>query len=146
MKPATYAKLAALLFAAQAIFAVVHRLVGGEYRGFTHVHNVVIDILLAVIWTAATVTALMRRPPKAGVLLVLGAIASLMHGLMFNLTSADEGPRGAGIPFLLAAIVESLFIVRAAPAFQVVGRETPEARREEPRHRHFFPLRPRHTH
>ena len=65
MKPAVYGRLAALLFAAQAVFPIVHRAVGGEYWGFMHAHNVVIDAGLAFIWSVSAIAGLIQRPPNA---------------------------------------------------------------------------------
>jgi hypothetical protein len=119
--------VAAFLFAAQAAFAIVHRAAGGEYSGFTHVHSVVIDVGLAVIWGGAAVACAVHRSWPAFVWMLVGSAVSLIHGFMFSIATGDHGPYGVGIPFLVAAGVELFLWAHAGPAFL---EERPERRRE----------------
>jgi hypothetical protein len=53
MSPSACARIASALFAAEALFAVIHRAVGGQYHGFTLTYSAVVDWLLLVAWTTA---------------------------------------------------------------------------------------------
>ncbi len=126
MSPSTSARVASVLFAAQATFAIVHPATGGEYRGCTHVHNVVVDLGLAAIWLAATFAGLVQRSGLALAVMCVGAMASLIHGINFSVILSSVGPYGVGIPFVLAAMAETYLIVQAAPAFRHVAAEPRE--------------------
>jgi hypothetical protein len=142
VKPARHAQLIALLFAAEAAFAIVHRAVGGEYRGFTHTHNVVIDVSLAVVWIGSALAALLHRGWPALFLTLVGASVSIVHGFMLSVALTDRGPYGVGVPFLLAAAVQLYLIVHAAPAFLEERAARAPARRVRP----AWLLRLRHSH
>jgi hypothetical protein len=141
MRPARYAYVAGVLFAAEAAFAIVHRLAGGRYPGFTHTHDVVIDLGLAVIWSAAAVACLIHRSWPAFVVAFVGSAVSVIHGVMFSVALTHRGPYGVGIPFLIAATVQFYCAVHDAPAF-LEGEQPSTA---EPRRRFAF-LRPRQVH
>jgi hypothetical protein len=117
MSPIGYARTAGVLFAAEAVFPIVHRLTGSEYLGFTHLHNVVIDTGLAVVWITAAVVAFVRRPSNGPAFLLAGASVSLMHEIMFSVATCDSGPIGAGIPFLVVGGVQLYLIAHTFPAF-----------------------------
>jgi hypothetical protein len=143
MRPVTYARIAGLLFVPQLAFAVVHRAAGLAYPRFTHGHDVAVDIGLMVLWGAATLAGLIgrtpegsgrgetigrtpegsgrgetiRRPWQGFFALFAGALASIVHGVMFTIAETPAGVHGAGVPFLAAAAVELYCIVHAAPAF-----------------------------
>lgn len=149
MSPLGHARAAAGLFAVEAIFPVAHRLTGGAYRGFSHAHDVVIDTGLTFVWLTAAVVGFIGRPRNGPAFLLGGAAVSIIHGFMFNLATCDVGPRGAGLPFLLAAALQSYFIAHAFPAFtEEERRARAEAREREPHIWHIGPLRwrPRHSH
>jgi hypothetical protein len=126
MSPSAYARVASGLFAAEAIFPIAHRFAGADYRGFAHVHNVVVDSGLAIVWITAAVAGLTRRSGLALAAMCIGALLSLVHGLMFSVATSSVGPYGVGLPFLFAAIAQTYLIVQAAPAF----RHAPEEPRE----------------
>jgi hypothetical protein len=120
MKPKHYAWIAAAVLAAEAVFAVVHRAGGWDYRGFTRAHDVVLDPGLAVVWAAAASAALVRWSFPAFFVAMLGAAASLAHGIMFSVSSPHTG---AGLPFLAAAVVTAVALKRSLPAWR--GRDKP---------------------
>lgn len=141
MRPVRYAYVAGVLFAAEAAFAIVHRLAGGRYAGFSHIHDVVIDLGLAVIWSAAALACLIHRSWPAFVIAFVGSAVSVIHGVLFSIATTDHGPFGVGIPFLVAAAVQFYCAVHDAPAF--LAAEEPST--AEPRRRFAF-LRPRQAH
>jgi hypothetical protein len=143
MSPLGHARAAAGLFAAEAIFPVAHRLTGGAYHGFSHGHDVVIDTGLTIVWLTAAVVGFLGRPRNGPGILLAGAAVSIIHGFMFSVATCDVGPRGAGLPFLLAAALQSYFIAHSFPAFtEEEQRARAEARRHEPPHVwHIGPLR-----
>ena len=149
MNPRTCARAASALFAAEVLFAVVHRATGARYPGFTHTHDVVIDTALATIWSAAALAALLRRPWQGFFVMLAGVAATIIHGFMFSVaTSGRAGPHGAGLPFLAGAILQAYWVVRAAPAFFAPESrpELPE-REQEPARRHaWLPAGLRHSH
>jgi hypothetical protein len=110
-----YADLAAVLFALQGIFAVLHRLLHREYHGFSHANNVVTDTGLALMFFAGTIACLSRRSNLAWTIAVLATLVSLIHGVMFSVTSA----RGYGLPFMVAFFVEALCLSRSLPLWRV---------------------------
>jgi hypothetical protein len=110
-----YADLAAVIFALQGIFAVLHRVLGGEYKGFSHGYNVVIDLGLAVLWFGGTIACLRRRSNLAWTVATLASLASLIQGVMFSVSSA----RGYGLPFMLAFFVTALCLARSLPLWRV---------------------------
>jgi hypothetical protein len=131
MSPSGHARAAALLFAAEAVFPIAHRLTGSAYNGFSHAHDVTIDTGLTVIWISAALVGLVRRPSNGPAILLGGAAVSLVHGVMFSIATSDVGPRGAGVPFLLAGALQLFFIAHSFPAFA----ERPRAARDEARER-----------
>jgi len=133
MTPKGYALAAAVLFLAEVAFAVIHRAVGGHYFGFTRAYSVVIDWLLAAIWSASAVAALVRRPKNALSLMVLGASASLFHGLLFNISASNRGMHGLGLPFLVAGGLQLFCVAQAAPAFSDEPRRARSGRQGWPR-------------
>jgi hypothetical protein len=144
MSPKRYARLAAVLFAAQAVFAVVHLALGAHYPHFTHVQNVVIDILLATVWSVSAVASLTPLTWPAPFLMMCGAAVSVAHGFMYTLATNDYGPMGVGLPFFVLAAVQFFCVFHAAPPLMltpVVPEPAPE-----PRRRPAWALRLRHTH
>jgi hypothetical protein len=151
MSPIGYARTAAGTFAAEAIFPIVHRLTGSAYNGFSHVHDVVIDTGLAVVWITAALVGFLRRPSNGPAFLLAGASVSLIHGFMFSVATCDRGPIGAGIPFLAAGAAQLYLIAHAFPAFaqRAERREVAAPREAEaPPQWHLgrLWLRPRHSH
>jgi hypothetical protein len=110
-----YADLAALIFVLQGIFIVLHRIFHGEYHGFSHGYNVATDAGLALLWLGGALACLWRRSSLAWTVAWFAALASLMHGVMFSVTSA----RGYGLPFMLAFFVVALCLARSLPEWRV---------------------------
>lgn len=135
MKPSTHARIAAAIFAAQACFPILHRATGGRYAGFTFVHDVIVDTGLAAIWLAAVLAGVMHRPPRAWFVLIAGMGLSVIHGIMYSIATSVDGPRGAGIPFLVAAVVEGYFVANAAPAFRSRRAQREHEAAMKPHHR-----------
>ena len=127
MSPKRYALVAGVLFAAQAIFAVVHLAVGGRYPPFTHAYSVVTDVVLAVVWATAAVASLTPLTWPAPFLMMCGASVSAMWGFVYTVAANDYSPTGIGLPFLAAAGVEFFCIFRAAPPLTPIV-PTPSAR------------------
>jgi hypothetical protein len=117
VSPRGHARLLALTFAAEAAFAIVHRATGTAYPGFSHVHDVVVDTGLAVIWTSSAVAALVHRGWPAFFMILVGATVSIIHGVNFSIALTQRGPFGVGVPVLVAAAVQFYLAVHAAPAF-----------------------------
>jgi hypothetical protein len=115
--PVFYSRVAAGLFAVEAVFPIAHRLAGAEYFGFTHAHNVAVDLGLAVIWLSAALVALLRRPLNGLAALLAGAATSVIHGLLFTIATSHSGPSVVGLPFLGAAVVQFYCTAHAVPAF-----------------------------
>ena len=115
--PSIYSWVASATFAAEAVFAIVHRATGAEYPGFAHVHNVVIDLGLAAIWLIAAFVALLRRPTGALAFLLAGAATSFLHFLLFTIASTARSPSIVGLPFLAAALVQFIYTAHAFPEF-----------------------------
>jgi hypothetical protein len=112
--------VAAVLFAAEAVFAIVHLALGAHYPHFTHVHNVVIDALLAALWSTAAVASLTPLTWPAPFLMLCGAAVSAVHGFMYTLGTNDHGPTGVGLPFFAAAAVQFFCTFQAAPPLSPV--------------------------
>jgi hypothetical protein len=132
VRPKHYARVAAVLFAAEAVFAVVHLALGAHYAHFTRGHNVVIDILLTLTWTTAAVASLTPRTWPAPALMMWGAAVSGIHFFNYTIATNDVGPMGVGIPFLAAAGVQFFCIFHAAPPLEltpVVPEPQPQPRR-----------------
>jgi hypothetical protein len=151
MSPIGYARTAGVLFAAEAIFPIAHRLTGSAYNGFSHVHDVVVDAGLTVVWVTAALVSFLGKPSNGPAFLLAGASVSVVHGVMFSIATSDRGPVGAGIPFLAAAAVQFYLTAHAFPAFaqRSERREAAESREAEapPRwHLGRVWLRPRHSH
>jgi hypothetical protein len=138
MRPQRAAEVAALVFLAQAAFAVIHRLSGGEYRGFTHEHNVVIDLGLAAIWLSSVVAVTIRRSFPLFFVAMVGAAVSLIHGLMFSVASHGKG---FGVPFLVASVLLGYLLKHSVPAWDAPTAVPAEA----PRVRSWRLFRPRHA-
>jgi hypothetical protein len=136
MRPRRYAQLAAVIFLAQAMFAVVHRISGGEYGHFIHVQNVLVDLSLAVLWLGGAAGCLVRRSMVAFFAVLLAALASYMHGIMFSVAAPGTG---YGVPFLVASALLPLLVALSSPAWKVRPEPT-----EVPR-AHGAGLRPRHA-
>ena len=142
MSPKHYARVAAVLFAAQAVFAVVHLALGAHYPHFTHVHNVVIDLLLALAWATAAVASMTPQIWPAPALMLWGAAVSAVNGFMITLATNDYGPMGVGIPFFALAAVQFFCTFHAAPPLTpLVPEPAPEPRR---RPAWWLRLRPTH--
>ena len=58
MKPKHYAELVSLLFAAQAVFVIIHRLTNAEYPGYVHAFGAAVDEGHALLWLAAATAAM----------------------------------------------------------------------------------------
>ncbi|HTQ41750.1 MAG TPA: hypothetical protein VMI75_03265 [Polyangiaceae bacterium] len=132
MRPMHYARVATALFAAEAIFAIVHLALGAHYHHFTRGHNVTIDILLFLSWSTAAVASLKPQTWPAPVLMMWGAAVSAVHCFMFTLATNDVGPTGVGLPFIAAAAVQFFCIFHAVPPLEltpVVPEPEPERRR-----------------
>jgi hypothetical protein len=144
MSPTGYARTAAGLFAAEAVFPIVHRLTGSWYNGFAHAHDVTIDTGLFLVWVSAALVGFLLKPRNGLAILLAGAAVSLMHGVMFSIATSDKGPVGAGVPFLLVGGVQLYLIAHAFPAFTEEGRAAREEeklhRAHEPRVWHLGPL------
>lgn len=122
--------MAALLFAVQTLFPIVHRAVGARYMGFTHLYTVAIDIGLALIWGASAIAGLIQRPRHAFFVMLAGTAVTFIHFLMFSVITGAHGPRGASLPWLVAFAVQAYWTVRAAPAFFAPARTTTAQPRE----------------
>jgi hypothetical protein len=127
MGPSACARIASALFAAEALFAVIHRAVGGQYHGFTFTFSAVIDWLLLVVWITAAAAGVVQQSGRAFTAMWIGAFASLMHGLNISVSTSGHRPFGVGIPFAIAAIAQAWLIIRAVPAFREVTAEPREA-------------------
>jgi hypothetical protein len=117
MRPETHARVAATLFAAEAVFAVVHLAVGGVYAGTTRAYSVVTDAWTAVAWGASAAAGLVQRPWQGHFVMMFGMLTSVWQGVVISVSLSDHGPYGVGIPFLLAGAVQAYCIWHAAPAF-----------------------------
>jgi hypothetical protein len=147
MTPTKYGRVAAAIFALEAIFPIAHRLAGARYPGTTYGHTLAIDVGLAVIWIAAAVGGMVQRRSWAFFAMCVGAMASLIHGHMFSVVLSSHGPYGVALPFLVAFVVQMICIVRAAPAFRESVVERAGEEREASwldRVRAAFAVRPRH--
>jgi hypothetical protein len=142
MSPKHYALLAFVLFAAEAVFAIVHLALGAHYPHFVHVNNVLTDVVLIVVWSAAAVASLTPQTWPAPFLMLCGAALSAVQGFMYTVSTNDVGPTGAGLPFFAAALVQFFCTFKAAPPLTPVAPE-PEP---EPRRLPAWLLRWRHTH
>jgi hypothetical protein len=139
LRPKHYAWIAAGLFAAEMVFAIVHRATGARYPGFSRVHDIVIDLGLTASWGAAVVACLVRAGWPAMCLALWGGLVSVIHGFNYSIALTDTGPHGASVPFLIAAGVQFYCVTQMGPAFF-------EEREHAPR-RHFAWLaRLRHAH
>lgn len=124
-----YAVLGALIFFAEATYAVAHLATGSRYPGFVYdPHDITIDILLTLIWTGAGVAMLGRRLWMAS-LAFAGWAASVLHGVLYSVTIPL-----AGVPFLLAGVVTGVCIFKSfRPLVRTPG--PPRAPDREPRPR-----------
>jgi hypothetical protein len=145
VSPKRYAQVAGVLFAAQAVFAVIHLALGANYTPhFTHPFSVATDVVLAVASAAAAVASLTPLTWPAAFVMICGASVSAMQFFIYTLaTNPAFGPKGVGVPFLAAAGVQFFCIVRAAPPLTpVVAARAPS---RPPRRVAWVP-RLRHTH
>jgi hypothetical protein len=115
VSPKSYGLIAAVLFAAQAIFALVHLAMGGVYPSFTHVYSVVTDFVLAISWATAAVASLAPQNWPAPFLMMCGAAVSVMWGFVYTVATNDHEPSFVGVPFWAAAAVAFFCIYRAVP-------------------------------
>ena len=120
----------------------MHLGLGAYYARFTHAHNVVIDVLLALTWSVAAVASLTPLTWPAPALMMWGAAVSAVNGFMLTLATNDVGPMGVGIPFFALAAVQFFCTFHAAPPLTPVVEE-PES---PPRRMPAWVLRLRHTH
>ncbi len=120
MKPTHYGQIAAVIFAAEGAFAVTHLIVGGKYDHFPHLLNVIVDVGLAAIWLAAAVAVTIRHTLAAFLAVVVGGVATHLHGILFSTVSPGTG---VGVPFLLASCILPVLAVRSAPAWTAAARE-----------------------
>ncbi|MCL2447445.1 MAG: hypothetical protein FWD17_00705 [Polyangiaceae bacterium] len=125
MKPRQVAEGAALVFLAQAVFAVVHLASGSKYWGVTHVFSLLIDVKLALIWLASAAAMMIRRSFPLFFVSMAGAAASLMFGLFFSIL---ERGRGYGVPFLLAGVLLAFLLKRSVPAWDAPASAPAETR------------------
>jgi hypothetical protein len=130
--------VAAATFAVEALFPIIHRAVGAGYAGFTHVHDVVVDLLLAMAWLASAVAGLLQRPPRAFFVMLWGTAVTFIHFIMYSVSTGDHGPYGVSLPWLALFPIQAVLVVRSAPAFFERAAET--ARETEPTGR-WLPLR-----
>lgn len=148
LRPKHYAWIAAVLFAAEMAFAVIHRATGARYHGFSRGHDIVIDLGLAASWGAAAVACLVRAGWPAICLALWGGLVSVIHGFMYSIALTDTGPHGASVPFLIAAAVQLYCVAQMGPAF--FEAHEPREAAAEPEHapgRHVGWLaRLRHAH
>jgi hypothetical protein len=114
MQPRSYATVASVILLAEGTFAAVHRLLGGEYGQFAHIHNIIIDVAIMVIWFAAGFSAMFPGPSGTIYLVMLGIAVSVIHGVLFCLSTGTA----YGLPFLVAAAVLVWVLVRSAPAWR----------------------------
>ena len=130
MKSEHYAEIAAVVFAAEGAFAVIHRVTGGEYPHFEHVHNVAIDIALAAVWFAAAVAMLFRKSFPVLFLAGTAIAVSLMHGLMMSVAFPGTA---YGVPFMAAMVVLAMLLKRSLPAWDTARSGERAARVGSPR-------------
>jgi hypothetical protein len=116
--------VAGVLFAAQAIFAVVHLALGARYPSFTHAYSVLTDLVLAVAWATAAVASLTPLTWPAPFLMMCGASVSAMWGFVYTVATNDSRQTGVGVPFWAAAGVAFFCIFRAAPPLTPVAPHT----------------------
>jgi hypothetical protein len=143
MQPARYARVAAAIFAAEAVFAVIHLAVGGTYRGSTRAFSVVTDAWIGVLWGASAIAGFVQRPWQGHFVMFFGMLASIWHGVMISVLLSGRGPYGVGITFLAAGAVQAYCLWHAAPAFY---EPRPQAAPPAERHPLLARLRLRHTH
>ena len=62
-------------------------------------------------------------------MMCVGAVASYIQGHLFSVVTSSVGPHGVGVPFLIAAVVETYWMVQAVPAFRNVADEPWQAAR-----------------
>jgi hypothetical protein len=144
MKPETYGRVAGALFAAEAVFPIVHRALGGRYAGYTHGFDVVIDAGLAVVWCASAVAGFVQRPPQTFFVMFTGALVTFVHFVMYSNSTGYHGPYAVSLPWLALFPVQMFCVVRAAPAF-FAPRAEPASEREarpEGTSRRWWPRRP----
>ena len=131
----TYSSWAAILFAAQAVFSIAHRIAGGHYFGYTAAASTAIDFVVAVVWLTSACVALLRRPINGPTILLAGAATSAMYGVLFTIASSNRGPGLAGVPFLALGALLFWCTAKAVPAFreQAASLASGEARSPWPR-------------
>jgi hypothetical protein len=108
-----YAGIATLLFAGQAVWAVVHLAIGGRYPGYKYVPaDVTIDSVLLLAWGLAAV-ATATRWSRLSLLPLAGCVASLAFGVLASVSIPFSG-----IPFLLLGMAALYCVFRAMPLFR----------------------------
>lgn len=126
MKPAHHAEVAAIVFLGGVAFAVTHLVSGAHYGHFVHLHNVIIDVGLATIWSAAALASLVRRTFASFLAVVAGTAVAHIHGFLFSVAAPGTG---AGVPFLIASsVLLPLLFTWSAPAWRTAAA-APERRR-----------------
>ncbi len=111
MKPRSYALIAALFFVAQAAYVALYSLLGFEYAGFTHAHNVVVNALMTALWLTAAVSMFARRSPLGFAFIAFGLKVSVVNGFLYAV--AGGGP--LGLLFLGAAAITAFCVKRSLP-------------------------------
>jgi hypothetical protein len=144
MKPSTFGRIAGLTFAAEAVFPIAHRAAGAWYGGLTHSNTVAVDVGLAVIWIASAVVGLVQPPGRAYFVLLVGTAVTLIHFVLFSVSTGVHGPRGVALPWLVLFPLQAYWVLRAAPAFWNRGEEPAAGAEPAPERGRWLPLRPRH--
>jgi hypothetical protein len=121
--PSNHARVAGVLFGAQAIFAIAHLGTGAHYPGCTPALGVVTDAALAMIWGTAAVAGFAQHPASAYFAMLCGVATSAVHGVLYSTVLSSHGPYGVGIPFLVAAALGGYFVANALSVFEAAARE-----------------------
>jgi hypothetical protein len=140
VSPKHYAWVTAALFAAVAAAVIVHLGVGGVIPGYTRGFSVFLDVVVAVVWIAATLAALAHRTWPGLFLALAASLVTVGYGVLFTVAY-----RAVGVLFVLAAGAQLFCVVHAARAFL---EPEPEHRRASrpPILRALHRLRLRHSH
>jgi len=142
MRPAVHARAAAVTFAAETAFAVVHLAAGGDYTGFSHASAVVIDVLLILVWGASAVAGFTLRPWQGAFVMLLGFFTTVMFGAVFATILGVIGLGPLSLPFLLVAPLQAVWVWHGAPAFFEPHGEPEQAATPRPK---LAWLHPRHA-
>jgi hypothetical protein len=133
MRAAVHARAAAVTFAVEAGYAIVHCAVGGHYTGFTLATSIVIDVLLAIVWGASAVTGFALRPWQGAFVMLLGFFSTVMFAAVFTTVMGVIGLGPLGIPFLLLTPFQAVWVWHGAPAFFEHREEREEVATRRPR-------------